>query len=102
MNVSGVGCRWGGINHGRLPGHARRNHGGRTHRETCGLAAIRCRLYKKKAGGERAGRHTWHNEWLPSFLRRGLFLGINSTIGERERCVYLPRVGGHRLLERIS
>jgi hypothetical protein len=47
MNVSGVGCRWGGINHGRLPGHARRNLGGRTHRETCGLAAIRCRLYKK-------------------------------------------------------
>ena len=40
----------------------------------------------KKAGGERAGRHTWHNEWLPIFLRRGLFLGINSTIGERERC----------------
>ena len=48
MNVSGVGCRWGGINHGRLPGHARRNHGGRTHREACGLAAIRCRLYKKR------------------------------------------------------
>ena len=45
----------------------------------------------KKAGGERAGRHTWHNEWLPIFLRRGLFLGINSTIGEREMrdaCTY--------------
>ena len=103
MNVSGVGCRWGGINHGRLPGHARRNHGGRTHTERRVVWPRYAAAFIKKAGGERAGRHTWHNEWLPIFLRRGLFLGINSTIGERDaRCVYLPRVGGHRLLERIS